>query len=66
MGDRQNSEGIAKRLVHDVPKLEHLLRMRKKQDAPGEHRLFAGEQDHFLQQEVSREKQPEHRSEYRA
>ena len=42
VGERQNSEGVAKGLVHDVPQFEHLLGMRKKQYAPGEHRLLTG------------------------
>lgn len=42
VGERQNSEGVAKRLVHDVPQFEHLLGMRKKQYAPGKHCLLTG------------------------
>jgi hypothetical protein len=58
---RQYCKGIAKRLMHDVPKLEHTLGVRKEYDATGNQGLFAGETNHFFKLGILRGQKPAQR-----
>ncbi len=46
---RQHGEGVAERLVHDVPEMEHFLRTRKEEYSLGERGFFGGGANRFFQ-----------------